>query len=314
MKSEVLNIPIELMSYVFEKDIRKPFRLFLYLKAVSSGKLHKESEEFRLAMPVLGINDIRTFDKYIDALLRENWIGYNPATGIFFIRSFKFIRQQHSFIKRRMAQFHLDSDIVDLDAFMFGSIVGDNILRHKDFREMEKKGDGRIATKKRGVAKHILPPSSIPDYFGLSVSTMGKMTGLSQTRAHELKCRAEKAGYMKCNNKFREVTTLKKPDENIKHSIGIGYPELAKKIRIGTKVIGKRKVVVVMEQLYDEVIPMVAYKSYRLRKKIAKKFLATPVEDKKPPLWALCLNEKVKNGNLPPFFDPHVLDQYVFKN
>lgn len=312
MKSEVLNIPIELMSYVFKKDIRKPFRLFLYLKAVSSGKLRKDSEEFRQAMPVLGIKDLRSFNKYIDALIKENWIGYNPATGNFFIRSFKFIRQQHSFIKRRMAQFHLDRDIIDVDAFMFASIVGDNVLRHMDFREMEKKRDGRTATKKRGVAKHILPPSSIPDYFGLSVSAMGKMTGLSQTRAHELKCRAEKAGYMKCNNKFREVATLKKPDENIKHSIGIGDPELAKKIRIGTKLIGKRKVVIVMEQLYDEVIPMVAYKSYRLRKKIAKIFLATPVVVEKPPVWAYWLNEKVKNGILPPFYDTHVLDQYVF--
>jgi len=216
------------MSYVFIKGIRKPFRLFLYLKAVSSGKLHKDSEEFLQAMPVLGIKDLRSFNKYIDALLRENWIGYNPATGIFFIRSFKFIRQQHAFIKRRTALFHIDSDIIDLDAFMFAAIVGDRIIRLKDFREIQKREDDRAATKRRGVAKQVLSPSSTLDYNGMSVATMGRPLKLSQTRSHELKTRAETAGYLKCNNMFREVVVMDKPDRGIKSFIGRGDPDLAK--------------------------------------------------------------------------------------
>ena len=163
MKSEVLNIPIEVMTYVFVKDIRKPFRLFLYLKAVSSGMLHKDSEEFQQAMDILDIRDVRTFRKYISALLNENWIGYDDKTGIYFIRGFQFIREQHMFIKRSTALFHIDSDIIDFDAFMFAAIVGDRINRLKSYREIQKKEDGRTATKRRGVAKQVLSPSSIPD-------------------------------------------------------------------------------------------------------------------------------------------------------
>ena len=312
MKSEVLNIPIEVMTYVFVKDIRKPFRLFLYLKAVSSGMLHKDSEEFKQAMDILDIRDVRTFRKYISALLNENWIGYDDSTGRFFVRSFRFIREQHEFIKRRTALFHIDSDIIDLDAFMFAAIVGDRINRLKYYRELQKREDGRTATKRRGVAKQVLSPSSIPDYAGMSVATMGRPLKLSQTRSHELKVRAETAGYLKCNNMFREVVVMDKPDRSIKSFIGRGDPELAKKIRIKTKRVGKKKVVVVMEQLHDEVIPLIDYKSYRLRKKIAKNFLPAIDGPQRPPVWAYWFNEKVKNGIIPPEYDPQVLKNYVF--
>ena len=312
MKSKVLNIPIEVMTYVFVEDIRKPFRLFLYLKAVSSGMLHKDSEEFQQAMDILDIKDVRSFRKYISALLNENWIGYDEKTGIYFIRGFQFIREQHAFIKRSTALFHIDSDIIDLDAFMFAAIVGDRINRLKSYREIQKKEDGRTATKRRGVAKQVLSPSSIPDYLGMSVAGMGRPLKLSQTRSHELKVRAETNGYLKCNNMFREVVVMDKPDRSIKSFIGRGDPELAKKIRIYTKKRGKKKVIIAAEQLHDEVIPLIDYKSYRLRKKIAKNFLPAIDGSQRPPVWALCVNEKIKNGIIPPEYDPQILKNYVF--
>ena len=312
MKSKVLNIPIEVMTYVFVEDIRKPFRLFLYLKAVSSGMLHKDSEEFQQAMDILDIKDVRSFRKYISALLNENWIGYDEKTGIYFIRGFQFIREQHAFIKRSTALFHIDSDIIDLDAFMFAAIVGDRINRLKSYREIQKKEDGRTATKRRGVAKQVLSPSSIPDYLGMSVAGMGRPLKLSQTRSHELKVRAETNGYLKCNNMFREVVVMDKPDRSIKSFIGRGDPELAKKIRIYTKKRGKKKVIIAAEQLHDEVIPLIDYKSYRLRKKIAKNFLPAIDGSQRPPVWAYWFNEKVKNGIIPPEYDPQILKNYVF--
>ena len=312
MKSKVLNIPIEVMTYVFVEDIRKPFRLFLYLKAVSSGMLHKDSEEFQQAMDILDIKDVRSFRKYISALLNENWIGYDEKTGIYFIRGFQFIREQHAFIKRSTALFHIDSDIIDLDAFMFAAIVGDRINRLKYYREIQKKEDGRTATKRRGVAKQVLSPSSIPDYAGMSVAAMGWPLKLSQTRSHELKVRAETNGYLKCNNMFREVVVMDKPDRSIKSFIGRGDPDLAKKIRIYTKKRGKKKVIIAAEQLHDEVIPLIDYKSYRLRKKIAKNFLPAIDGPQRPPVWAHWFNEKVKNGIIPPEYDPQILKNYVF--
>ncbi len=311
MKSEVLHIPIEVMTYVFVKDIRKPFRLFLYLKAVSSGMLHKNSEEFQQAMDILDIKDVRTFRKYIRALLDENWIGYDDKSGIYYMRGFQFIRKQHSFMKRRTALFYIDSDIIDLDAFMFAAIVGDRVIRLKDYREIQKREDGSSATKRKGVAKQVLSPSSTPEYYGMSVASMGRPLKLSQTRAHELKVRAETAGYLKCKNMFSEVVVLYKPDKNIKSHIGRGDPDLAKKIRIKTRKIGKRKVIIAAEQLHDEVIPLIKYKSYKLRR-TAKKISPSTDVPQKPPLWALWLNEKVKNNIIPPEYDQQVLQNYIF--
>lgn len=272
LKSRVLNVPIEIMSYVFIQNLRKPFKVFLYLKVFSSGKLHEDSNGFHQAKKILDIKDARTFNKYFDALLKENWIGYDSHSGMIFIRGFRFIREQHSFIRRRMAQFHFESDIVDLDAFMFGAIVGDRILRYKSFKELEKRRGNWTATKKRGVARQVRFPSSHPSYYGLSVKSMGSMLGLSQTTAHELKTRAVKAGYIKCNNKFRKMRYMDKSDRTIKYFINKADPELAKKIRFKKKVINEKNMIVVLEQLHDEVIPQIDYKSCRLKKRIGKRF------------------------------------------
>ena len=102
------------------------------------------------------------------------------------------------------------------------------------------------------------------------------------------------------------------PDRGIKSLIAIGDPELAKKIRFGSKMIGKKKVIIAMEQLYDEVIPLIGFKSYRLKKKFAKKFSPTSPVLQRPPVWALWLKENLENGVIPPNYDPEVLKNYAF--
>lgn len=272
MKSPVLNIPVELLKYVFHEKIRKPFTLLLYLKVNSSGKLHINSNEFIQAMNVLEIDDLRTFKKYINILLHENWIGFNSKSGYWFIRGFRYIRQQHGFNQHRMVQFKSEKDLTDPDAFMFGAVVGDRVLRQKSFRGMMLRKEGGTATRKRGVANQSLPPSRFPDYYSLAFFTMGKILGLSQTRACELKKRAIVSGYLKCNHKFNDIITLKQKDSHIKKKIAIGDPDLAKKIRIFVSIDKGEETFIVKEQVSDEVIPLMLYKSVRLRVKDANKY------------------------------------------
>lgn len=301
-KRDHLNIPIEIIECVFKHNMRKHFRLFLYLKYISSGKIHRNCTAFRQARKILGIQDKRTFDKYIQALLNQNWIGFNPTSGIYFIRSFDYLRWQHSFHKKRVAQFDFKKDINDLDAFMFGAVVGDRIIRHMNFREYHKREERRIVTDKRGVARQILPSPFYPDHIGLSVKTMGNLLGMSQTRAYELKVRAEQAGYLICNNKFRVVVRLESPDKTIKSFIGRGDPELSKKIRFSKRIVDGKKVIYVKEQLYDEVIPMITFKYRRLRKlPPRKKYFNSTSMGRAPPWNEQDIQTGKRSEDIPPF-------------
>ena len=53
-------------------------------------------------------------------------------------------------------------------------------------------------------------------------------------------------------------------------------------------------------------------KKEKRRKKIAKNFLPAIDGPQRPPVWAHWFNEKVKNGIIPPEYDPQALKNYVF--
>jgi len=302
LKRDHLNIPIEIIEYVFNRKLRKHFRLFLYLKSISSGKIRSNSIAFRQARKILGIQDKRTIDKNILDLLNEYWIGFNPKSGIYFIRSFDYLMWQHSFRNKRVAQFNFKKDINDLDAFMFGAIVGERIIRHMNFREFHKREERRIVTDKRGVARQILRSPLFPDYIGLSVKAMGNLFGMSQTRAYELKSKAEQAGYLICNNKFRNVVRLESPDKTIKSFIGRGDPELSKKIRFSKRMVDGKKGIYVKEQLYDEVIPLISFKYRRLRKHPPRrKYFPSTSGGRTLPWSEEIIQTDKKNDVLPPF-------------
>lgn len=158
MRNPLLNIPVDLLQYVYDHEMRKPFRLYLYLKAVSSGKLHNGSLEFTNAMKVLNISDQRTFKKYMNTLLQHNLIGFNPISGYWFVRGFMKWRQISNLKHRQSVKFNYEKDIDHFDSFSFAVVVGARVKRI-EFWKIREQRKQRFAGHNRGAANHNLIPS-----------------------------------------------------------------------------------------------------------------------------------------------------------
>jgi len=267
MKPKALNIPVGVIPYVFKNKLLKSFRLYMYLKYISSGKIHKDSPEFKAAIDVLGIKDQRTFDRYIEDLLGQNWLGYYPLSGVYLVRSFKFINKQLGNTNRRSVLWYPEADLANFDAFLFAAVVGNMIIQRRDYLIYKRRMEDKAATDNRGVAKPTISSTFSDDYLGISVKRMGDLVGLSQSRAHELKARAEETGYLKCNNKFKEIVTQENPDYLIKKFISRGDPEVGKRVRFLKRKRDSGNSYLVTEQLFDEVIPLQEFKRVRKIKK-----------------------------------------------
>lgn len=220
--------------------------------------MHKDSQEFKDIKKKVGIKDNRTLSKHLLSLRKLNWVGYNPKSGYYFIRSFAFVMEQQGFKGFQAVKCHPQTDLKNFDAFLFATVIGAKVKRFEYFVNRQRWAS-RFVTNKRGVTNHNLQPSSdLPEYFGLSVATMAKTLKLSHSRAWELKNEAEKHGYLKSNNKFKELVTGSR--KVVSTYIGCVEESEAKKIKVYQKGDG---IFTVAIQLHDEVIPLVTFLSAR---------------------------------------------------
>lgn len=218
-------------------------------------------------MATLGIKDDRTFQAHLRTLRKLNWVEYNALSGYYFIRSFAFSTAQLELAGMQAVKCHPKNDLKTFAAFLFAAVLGARVKRFEYWVTRER-WKGRFATNKRGVANQNLSSSpELPKYFGLSADSMGKMLDLSRTRAVELKQIAVRCGYMECNHRYQEYATLDCPDHAARRLIGYADPDITHKLRIYPGRIGGKEVIKVLEQLHDEVIPKLVFKSVKLQQK-----------------------------------------------
>jgi len=117
-----VQVPVDLLSYVQENRLVKAFPVFLYLKCMTSGKVHNTDVAFTSMSDAIGVKDRRTLKKHISRLLALNWIGFNPKSGNYFIRSIGFIWKIHQFKSKTAATFKFN-DIRSVQAFITGSCL-----------------------------------------------------------------------------------------------------------------------------------------------------------------------------------------------
>jgi hypothetical protein len=262
--NERVQVPVQLLSYVQEHKLVKPLSVYMYLKCMSSGKLHKSDSVFLNMPKVLGVRDKRTLNKHLATLLDLNWIGFNSQTGNYFTRGIGYIRQVHKFYKRTAVTFGI-ANLRDMQAFIAGGIISNNVKTQQYFWEVAKEGKLRSAIVKSGLASQDQKLTSNattqkPDYYGLGVNKIAQLLFCSPSRASELKIEAQKAGYIRIRKKFHELCVLGKADHKLRASYAFTNPSEAKKVRF-KKV--KRKgamMVAVLIQLHDEIRPKMEFK------------------------------------------------------
>ena len=256
-----LTVPVEIIELANNKGYLKPLAIYLYLKLFVGDKVSHQNKIFDQLCIDLKMTDSRTFNKHISVLLSLNWIGYNKTSKIYHIRAFNYLRTVHELKSCQACITKLD-DILQIQLYAIGVIIN-YAIRKQIYFQKRAKGILRTATKKGPVAKQSKVPrrSSILPYCGLSNRGLAKILRCKQTRACNLKNEAAKAGYLKNKHRYQDITILTKPDYLLRPTIFQGNQALANRVRFFSKKKGGDRRIIVVQQLRDEIIPLMAFKN-----------------------------------------------------
>lgn len=258
-----LQIPVEVSRYVYANNLVKPFAVYLYLKMYSDGKLHEHSPIMQQMRKDLRLKDDRTFKLHFRKLRRENWIGYNAITGMYFIRSIDYLRYVNCF-KSRQATTFFPADLNNVQHYLVGVLISAEVVGQKYYWEVVKRRKPSTATKKWDVANHtskVFSGNPIPTYYGLSVQAIADLLGCKLTRACVLKNAAAKKRYIQIKHHFDVLQVLTKPDFSIRQKIEAANPDLKGKVRFKTVTRNRQTLIEVVVQLYDEIISNIPFKT-----------------------------------------------------
>ena len=261
----MLQIPVELIRYCHQQKLVKPFAVFVYLKFHSSGKIQKGSPVFAQLMNDLEIKDNRTLQAHIGKLRELNWIGYNPDSEYYFIRSLNKIVKNLNLSSKIVAPIN-ESHLKNFRAFMTASVITADVNRNKFYHEIAVPRKLKAATQKKHVANQSLDSKkgfNKPDYYGISNKRIANLLGCSQTRATELKKESEMAGLIETRHHFKRIAVLKNSDAYLRPQLQSLNMQFGNRIRFRKCNENGSECVEVLEQLTDEIKGKIKLKTRR---------------------------------------------------
>jgi hypothetical protein len=252
-----LSIPVQLIEYAFQNKLTRPLAVYIYLKFYTTGKTHKDSPVFDHLKRVLGIKDDRTLSKYLKTLLEHNWVGFNSISGNYFIRGFDLLREQLE-LRKRQAVVCYHYYLGKIQSFFTGAVICKYINIQK-YLSVRKGRRASAVTHNRDVTFQPGTPSfHTKEYYGLANSIIAKILGCKQTRACQLKHKAEDDGFIKVKKRFRDYVTLISKDYLVRSQLYELNPKLMGRLKFITQ---KDSTIKIVEQLYDEIEPCLTLKS-----------------------------------------------------
>jgi len=254
-----LYIPLDVVGYVQRAKLVNSFEVYIYLKFHSSGKFKGGSGLFDELRRDLGIRDKRTLKKHLGILRDLNWIGFDPCTDYYFVRSFDRIRTAMSFDSKNAVIFKKEH-FKSFRMFLVGAILGEQINKQKFFKEVVIPRKLKAAVKKRHTAiqSEAFSRPSLP-YYGLSNNRIAKLLQVKYTRASVLKKQAAKANFIQVNHRFKAIATVQKPDFCLGPHLRDSHKE-AHKIRISRDSRNNGVITVWIQQM-DEITPLLKFKT-----------------------------------------------------
>lgn len=259
LRSEFLSVPIELIQFAHKNKMHKALGLYLLLKASCDGHIVLSKELLSRMMSMLNISDRRSFRKYLKQLLSENWVGYNPETGIYYIRGSKNLRKRYGFRHNTSAVFYIAEDAPKVTAFIHGAIISHEIRRRTKARNARvKKLAGSSALLKESALHELADKGLISEYIGLSLSVIGKILGISQSQADRIKTNLKAQGYVKLKARYKVICEQDQPDFTL-----IKYMPVNRRYSVVKKTKRKKIVYEFRERSFDEIISCMELKNQR---------------------------------------------------
>lgn len=261
----------------------------MYLKCCNDSIINKDSESFRSLSKILGFNSHNTVNKHLNHARRLNWIGYSAKSQNYYVRGVDRLRAQYGFHKKQSVLFHL-KDIKETKAFLAAAIVGVNLRNQKSYFERKESDSLKTAVKYTGAALQVeassdpspkwVPRRVInqlavtkssakvedrPSYYGASNLKISKLLKCSKTTATELKQKMIKLGFIETISHVEVLEVLEKRDYAYRSHLYKACPELQGRVffRVGLVMrnnnLPPKKVVEVVQQLYDEIIVKIKF-------------------------------------------------------
>lgn len=264
-KNNRVLLPIELARYAYDNDLIKALAIYFYLRFYTDGKINKNSDLICQIRKDFRLTDDRTFNKHFKKLIRLNWIGHCPDSGMYFIRQMAQLRVAHDF-EDRWATPVLPQHLKNFQIFLAAVLINKEVYDQEFYWDVVQKRRLKKAPNKWVGAKHSTVSSHSsgrPKYFGLCNKRIAQILGCKQTRACEIKNKAAKLGYLEIHHRYRDILELDKPDFNIRARLDEQFPNSKGRIRIWRKWRGKQKYIKVLLQLHDEIVPKLHFKKMK---------------------------------------------------
>jgi len=165
-------LPSELSIKVCKERLWKEYQIWILLKAISNGHIRLRGDQIEFLSNYLRMSE-KTVRRKIKSLLGLNWIGYNPTSKYYFIRSIDTVRIIEKIAKRRAYWLELKY-INDIKGFCAATMITELIISQK--RKLSRRW-----AKKQG--RQFKPPT----FYKVSVKSLSKIFGLSQRNASVLR-------------------------------------------------------------------------------------------------------------------------------
>ena len=245
-------IPIELIIYSYRNKFIRPFQLYVFLKAISSGKIRLTKSDISHIAGLFGLKSARAITNNLKLLISKKWISYCNRSSYYFIRGYDKVGLLNEVNCLKRAEFDARK-ISEFKAFLGGAIISYLVNRQKWAKWLRERKNGRSL-------QSFHKPTI---YFPVASLTLAKLLCISISTAFELKALAVRFGYVSVKKNFTHTGLTKSNLNQFKRTM----PEIAHRVRI------RRKKIVIQDT--DTFCPGVRLKK---RKKIETKLMGVKRE------------------------------------
>lgn len=184
-----ISIPTQLCNHVIKNDLWRPMQVMLVLKSEFWDKTRLCAADLQNIADSLGITT-KTVRNNLKKLINENWIGYNPKSKCYHIRSLWKIKVDGKFKSLDCAQFDYRS-ILDIKAH----VVAQSIGKLLNYQKKKLRTEHRKSAERK---KHPFQTTDLQDngYYPLANKALAKCWGKSKSHAHKMKRLAQSCNFI----------------------------------------------------------------------------------------------------------------------
>jgi hypothetical protein len=206
-------IPYNLALLIRRERLFREFQIWLLLKHWSNGHLELTPRIIARLASSLRCSP-RTIARTVARLRERNWLGYNPNTGVTYVRGMDSLRMVERIPGRLAVWFDIDR-ILHTEAFL-AACTESFFVRGQKVKAWRKRAAG--VHSKRGT----IQPAPVPVFFPVALSLHFSFFGIAKSTAARERKLAEAAGFLLIRKAPPIPITTNNPAAFLR-----GFPELA---------------------------------------------------------------------------------------